>query len=258
MKKQLLFLHLTLSLFAAETLVDALSDGNFTHKVYATYNEDTGDNSPSSLSRDQKMLLRYETAPIYGLKLEVATQALAQETQHSATDNTIYYTQAHYDQAAADFSYKLSANYYASTYHDANEHALDTTNALGVKAKMNYDNFSTYVAYSKVMDGSLCAATGLDGKNQLLPTSSLISSNTYAPNTQAYAVDANYALRKGMLIGSRYVMASDAQSTLSYTGVYSDFQLDELSKGLNIGVAYDKTGIDKQNDQFRLHIKSNF
>ena len=79
-----------------------------------------------------------------------------------------------------------------------------------------------------------------------------------APNTQANALDFNYAPRKDILLGSRYVIANDMQNTFSYTGVYSTFQIDEIAKGLNFGISYDKTGIDKQNNQFNINLKSKF
>ena len=62
-----------------------------------------------------------------------------------------------------------------------------------------------------------------------------------------------------MPLGSRYVIANEMQTTnLSYTGVYSNFQINEIAKGFNLGISYDKTGIDKQNDQFGINIKSKF
>jgi len=259
MKKLTFLLIFLSSLFAADSLMDALLDGNLTHKINANYNEASDEDSPFSSSKTQKILFNYKTAPIEGIRLEVATQSFATETRQSSNDNTIYYTEALYDGKAHDLGYKLSANYYADTYREKMEQSsIATTNALGVKAQMNYENFGSYIAYSKVGEGRYSASSGLDGKDHLLPTSSVLSSNNYAPNTAAYAVDLNYSPRKDITLGSRYVVATEEQTNLTYTGVYSNFQLNEISKGFNLGVAFDKTGQDKQNDQFSINIKSKF
>ena len=260
MKKLTLLLTLLAhSLFAADSLMDALLDGNLTHKINANYSEANDDESPFSSTKTQKILFHYKTAPIEGIRLEVATQSFATETRQSSNDNTLYYTEALYDGSANDLGYKLSANYYADTYRQKMEQSnIVTSNAFGVKAQVNYENFGSYVAYSKVGEGSRSASSDLEGKDHLLPTSSVLSSNNYTPNTAAYAVDLNYSPRKDITLGSRYVVASEVQTNLSYTGVYSNFQIDEISKGFNLGVSFDKTGQDKQNDQFSINIKSKF
>lgn len=258
-KLTLSFIFLSNTLIAADSLIDALLDGNLTHKINANYNEGTEEESPFSSTKTQKILFHYKTAPMEGIRLEVATQSFATETRQSSTDNTLYYTEALYDGKADMLGYKLSANYYADTYRQSlAQSELSTTNALGLKAQIHYENFGSYIAYSKVEGGSHGAYSDLEGKDQLLPTSSVLSSNNYAPNTQAYALDFNYAPRRDMLLGSRYVIANDMQNTFSYSGVYSTFKIDEIAKGLNFGISYDKTGMDKQNDQFSINLKSKF
>lgn len=252
---------LTHTLFAADSLIDALLDGNLTHKISAHYDEGKEEDATAFAStKTQKILFHYQTAPVAGLKLEVATQSFASEMHQSSTDNTIYYTEALYHGKAEELGYKLSANYYADTYRqNIAQSGISTTNAFGVKAQMNYENFGSFVAYSKVGEGSHSASGDFDGKDQLLPTSSVLSSNNYTPNTAAYAVDLNYSPRKDITLGSRYVIANEMQNTnLSYTGIYSNFQINEIAKGFNLGISYDKTGIDKQNDQFGINIKSKF
>lgn len=85
-----------------------------------------------------------------------------------------------------------------------------------------------------------------------------VSANTYLSNSKAYAMDVNYALRRELTVGSRYSFTSDNFNLVSYTGVYSSLVLDELSKGLNVGIYYDKIGMDKQGNQFSLKIKNDF
>jgi|GEM_PF-701239 len=255
-----LLIILSHSLFAADSLMDALLDGNLTHKISSNYKEgDEEEETPFSSTKTQKILFHYQTAPLGGLRLEVATQSFATETHQTSTDNTIYYTEALYHGNTEDIGYKLSANYYADTYRQSlMQGGLETTNAFGTKAQMNYENFGSYIAYSKVLSGARGANGDLEGKDHLLPTSSVLSSNNYTPNTAAYAVDVNYSPRKDITLGSRYVIANEVQTNLSYTGIYSNFQLNEITKGLNLGFSYDKTGIDKQSDQFSINIKSKF
>ena len=85
-----------------------------------------------------------------------------------------------------------------------------------------------------------------------------LSANTYLSNAKAYAMDVNYPLRRELTLGSRYSLTNDNFNLVSYTGVYSSFLLDELNKGLNIGIYYDKMGMDKQGNQFSLKIKNDF
>ena len=256
--KKILFLFFSFSLaYAYDALVNALLDGNLTHKISADYHEE--ESSPYASTKTQKMLFMYKTAPLEGIRLEVATQSFAKETQMSSTDNTLYYTEAGYQGKNELFGYQLHLNYYADTYRQSiAQKSMESSNAVGAKAQMNYERFGSYVAYSKILDGTLSNASNLEGKDHLLPTSSVLSSNNYAPNTQAYAIDLNYALSSEVTIGSRYVIASEFQNTYSYTGIYSSLKVNEIAKGFNIGILYDKTGIDKQNNQFSLQLKSAF
>lgn len=85
-----------------------------------------------------------------------------------------------------------------------------------------------------------------------------LTANTYLSSARAYSMDLNYALRRELTVGSRYSFKSDNLNLVSYTGVYSSLVLDELNKGLNIGIYYDKIGLDKKGDQFSLKIKNDF
>ncbi len=260
MKKLILhFIFLTHTLFAADTLIDALLDGNLTHKINATYDEGLEDANPYSATRTQKILFHYQSAPIGGLKLELATQSFSTQTAFNESENTLYYTEALYRANTSSLDYVLSVNYYADTYKESFEKRdVSIVNAVGLKAEVAYENFGSYIAYSQVLDGERSANASLDGKDTLLSTSSTLSSNNYAPNTQAYALDMNYALRKDIRLGSRYVLANDTQNTLSYTGIYSSFKLNEIAKNVNLNIAYDKTGIDKQNNQFNINFTKKF
>ena len=95
-------------------------------------------------------------------------------------------------------------------------------------------------------------------QGQLLNFGYSLSANTYLSNAKAYAMDVNYPLRRELTLGSRYSLTNDNFNLVSYTGVYSSFLLDELSKGLNVGIYYDKIGMDKQGNQFSLKIKNDF
>lgn len=95
-------------------------------------------------------------------------------------------------------------------------------------------------------------------QGQLLDFGYSLSANTYLSNAKAYMMDVNYPLRRELTIGSRYSLTNDNFNLVSYTGVYSSLILDELNKGLNIGIYYDKMGMDKQGNQFSLKIKNDF
>ncbi|MBV5279345.1 MAG: hypothetical protein J0647_10035 [Campylobacteraceae bacterium] len=85
-----------------------------------------------------------------------------------------------------------------------------------------------------------------------------LSANSYTSSAKSYTMDVNYNLRREIAVGSRYTLMDDTSNLVSYTGIYSSLILDELNKGLNVGIYYDKTGLDKKGDQFSLKIKSNF
>ena len=85
-----------------------------------------------------------------------------------------------------------------------------------------------------------------------------LSINHHSASTQTYAMDINYNLRRELSIGSRYSIENDASSIVSYTGIYSSILLDEIAKGLNIGLSYDKAGLDKKGDNFTINFKSEF
>ena len=106
--------------------------------------------------------------------------------------------------------------------------------------------------------------TGLDASAKALYQGGImdfgysLSANTYLTNAKTYAMDVNYALRREVTVGSHYSFTNDNLNLVSYTGVYSSLLLDELNKGLNVGIYYDKIGMDKKGDQFSLKIKNDF
>ena len=85
-----------------------------------------------------------------------------------------------------------------------------------------------------------------------------LSINNHIASTQTYAMDINYNLRRELSIGSRYTIENEATSVVSYTGIYSSILLDEISKGLNIGLSYDKAGLDKKGNNSNINFKSEF
>lgn len=173
--KLLIFFAFISYLYAADNLIDALTQGSFVQKKAVEPTEEENDDEP----KNQKIGFHYKTVPIYGFSLEVENDGLDA------------YAKALYQGGILDFGYSLSVN-------------------------------------------------------------------TYISNAKAYAMDVNYPLRRELTVGSRYSFTSDNFNLVSYTGVYSSLVLDELSKGLNVGIYYDKIGLDKKGDQFSLKIKNNF
>ncbi|MDD2382920.1 MAG: hypothetical protein PHN18_01885 [Sulfurospirillaceae bacterium] len=84
------------------------------------------------------------------------------------------------------------------------------------------------------------------------------SANGYTTNTSSYTMDVNYNLKRELTIGSRYTYMNELTNTISYAGIYSSLILDEISKGLNVSLYYDKAEKAKENDKFSLKIKNNF
>lgn len=82
--------------------------------------------------------------------------------------------------------------------------------------------------------------------------------NNHIATAQTYAMDINYNLRREMTIGSRYSIENETSSVVSYTGIYSSILLDEITKGLNIGLSYDRVGLDKKGNNFNINFKTEF
>ncbi|MDD3343634.1 MAG: hypothetical protein PHR87_08680 [Sulfurospirillaceae bacterium] len=84
------------------------------------------------------------------------------------------------------------------------------------------------------------------------------SANAYTTNASSYTMDVNYALKRELSIGSRYTLMNNPTSLVSYSGIYTSLILDEINKGLNVGLYYDRIGLEKEGDKFSLKIKNNF
>lgn len=168
---------------AADSLMDALIEGNFTHQVNSAYeNADVDENK--RIAKNKTVTVDYKTAPINGLRFEVSTE-------NENTNLKSYSTKALYNGELSYFDYTLSAN----------------------------NNMT---------------------------------------NAKTYEMDINFSPKRDLTLGSRYTLSTDEYNVVSYTGVYSSFMLNEIDKGLNIGLYYDKTGLDKKGDKVGIKIKNEF
>lgn len=89
----------------------------------------------------------------------------------------------------------------------------------------------------------------------------MLSANSYTTNTSSYTMDINYNLRRELAIGSYYTYTNETINNVSLTGIYSSFILDDIHKGFNVKLNYDKydnVGTGKESDKFSIKIKNNF
>lgn len=114
----------------------------------------------------------------------------------------------------------------------------------GVQFEVKNDGL---VAYAKAMYSGTISDFGYS-----------LSANSYTTSTSSYTMDLNYNLKRELTIGSRYTYINELTNTVSYTGIYSSLILDEINKGLNVSLYYDKAEKAKENDKFSLKIKNNF
>ena len=122
----------------------------------------------------------------------------------------------------------------------------------------HYKSLSLYGLHFEVENDGLNAYAKAFYSGTFSDFAYVLSIHNHIASTQTYAMDINYNLRRELSIGSRYTIESEATSVVSYTGIYSSILLDEISKGLNIGLSYDKAGLDKKGNNFNINFKSEF
>ena len=249
-----IFLCTFIPIYAAESLVNALTNGKFSGNIDARYKEGSNDNG------HQKFLLEYDLPKVNDVDVKLGVQSLKDENQEDTSTNQTFYTEATYAQKDALFDYQLSANYFGTLFSPNEETHTVTSQAIGLKAEASTDDVEGYLAVSKVSDNAhdLYVKPSINGKEKFLPTSSLLISNNDTPNTTAAAADIKYHLNKGVLVGSRYTIAKDDAQINSYSGVYSSFALKNVLEGLKVTVAYDKAIEGDDAKQWSLKFKNNF
>ncbi len=114
----------------------------------------------------------------------------------------------------------------------------------GVQLEVKNDGL---VAYAKAMYRGTISDFGYS-----------LSANSYTTYTSSYTMDVNYNLRRELSVGSRYTYINELTSNVSYAGIYSSLILDEINKGLNVSLYYDKAESANEDDKFSLKIKTNF
>jgi hypothetical protein len=262
MMKYVLTLFLLASsspLWASDSLMDALMQGKFSGEIDAAYSSGS-DEEGNQFSGKQKIYLEYTLPPIKGIDFTFATQTLSQSENNIHNVNKIRFGEARYHSRADSFAYRLSANYYSTLLSPNEDTQTITSQAFGLKAEIDLENFEAYIALSRVADSDfeLSSAPSLQGRDKLLPTASLLLSNNDAPNTRAAALNVKYALHKNVALGSRYTVADDLKSLNTFNGIYTSFGLSEVAKGLNVTVAFDQEQKGGDERQWSVQFKNNF
>ena len=254
-----IILYTPFSLGAVDSLVNALTQGKFSGEFNAKYSKGS-DEEGSNNGAYQNIFIEYELPKIHGIDIMLGAQSVEQREKENKSVNQVLYSEAIYAKKAASFDYRLSANYYSTIYSPNEETQLVTSRAVGFKAEIEMDAFEAYVAISRVSDAThdFYIHPSFNGKENLLPTSSLLLSNNDMPNTSAAALDLKYRFDKQFSLGSRYAVAEDAFTQSSYSGIYSSFLADEVLKGLNVTIAYDRALEGDDARQWSIQFKSNF
>jgi len=162
-----------------------------------------------------------------------------------------YYVEAAYAGVASGFKYGLAANYLMSDYDAGGDEGI----MYGAKINIGVENFNAYVAYSQVTDDN-AVAPGLGGGAQpAFAKPYQFVAGTYAADTDAYSIDANYNFAQiGLLLGARYtdVQVDSAVATSDerkFTDIYAVYNFTGALKGLTFDVSYENMGGDWNNKE---------
>jgi len=245
--------------FASDSLIEALTHGKFSGDFDAHYNEGS-DEVGKSTTGYSRLYIEYILPPIMGIDISLATQSNSQMEDNKQSANKIIYAEAVYESRTENFDYRLSANYYSTVFNPTEDIHTVTSRAVGLKAQVNLDELQAYVALSKVSDSpyEMSSHPSLEGREKLLPTASLLLSNSDTPNSKAAALDIRYFFNKNMALGSRYSVMEDDKTINSYNGIYSSIMLSDIIRGLQMTLAYDQKQEGDEEKQWSVQFKSHF
>ncbi len=167
----------------------------------------------------------------------------------------IYYAEAIYKNSLKSLNYDLNAQYWLNKYNHQN---IDKIDAYALKFGLNYSDFSSYFAYSKISNDKVAINQllhGVGNGSDTIYTNSLIGSYNYEPNMEAYALNLEYKLSSIFKVGTLYTYA-DIKNTeqVSYSGVYTNMDFNSLLKGLSSVVQYEKIKKDKNENELRIKL----
>lgn len=86
----------------------------------------------------------------------------------------------------------------------------------------------------------------------------IVSANSDSVHASSYTMDVLYNVKRNVALGSRYTIKNENAEYTSYSGVYTSLSLNEINKGLHIGLEYDKIGVAQEGNKLNLTIKNNF
>ncbi|RBQ32539.1 porin [Arcobacter sp. FW59] len=167
----------------------------------------------------------------------------------------IYSAEAIYKNSIGNLKYDLNTQYWLNKYNHQN---VDKINGYALKIGLSYSDFSSYIAYSKISNDNVSINQllhGVGNGSDTIYTNSLISSYNYEPNMKAYAFNLDYKLSSIFKVGTMYTYTDIKNiEKVSYSGVYTNVDLNNLLKGLSTQVQYEKVGKDKDLNELRVKL----
>ena len=165
----------------------------------------------------------------------------------------VIYAEAAYAGKASNFTYGLAAQYY-NTNFDAS--AVPTTSLYGIKASLGMGALSGYIAYTNVSDDA-AVVPGLGNGADLAYTDSLIISDNYGGNTEAYAIGLDYAINAQATVGAIYTDLDDnghgrGYGHQTFMGFKAGYDFAGALKGFGLGAEYDIAGQDADGEEVRI------
>jgi len=167
----------------------------------------------------------------------------------------IYYIEAIYKNSLEKLNYDLNTQYWYNKYSSQD---IDKIYGYAFKIGLNYLDFSSYFAYSKISNdkvGINQLLHGVGNGSDIIYTNSLISSYNYDPNMKAYAINLEYKILQNLKLGALYTY-TDVKNIekVSYSGVYTNIDFSNTIKGLSSQIQYEKVGKDKDINELRVKV----
>lgn len=161
------------------------------------------------------------------------------------------YAEAAYAGKASNFTYGLAAQYYYNDYETG-----ENTDLFGLKASLGMGAVSGYIAYTTTGKDAYMTP-GLGAGADLAYTGSVILSDSYMPNTDAYKVGVDYTINANAVVGVAYTLTDDNNiaggiGKVSYVSLIGSYAFDGSLKNLSLGAEYDKAGKDGDGSELRV------
>lgn len=248
-----LFVLPTIS-YALEPLIKQLVEGDFKTQLFVESSSKRV-NLDSVILYDKTALFNFSLNPSEDTTFDVFVHANEYLGRYETHETYLYFAELTYLKTLNDLDFQLSALYYMNTYEAALSDYSSEAEAFAFKTSMTYDSLETYLAYSRVKDGSMNANSYLNPKGQLLPTTPLLHSSNYEPDTHTYALHFSYDIAETFTLGTRYVIVEDAFGSAQYSGIYG---LYTPHADLSIKMTYEQAFDEQEDSKVYLRMGHSF